>query len=164
MKDAYGASYYLGTALVFISVFASLLGISLNYTKAFRIKNTIVSYIEKNDGCLKEDAALREKIVSYVKDNNYLVSNIIDKDLGTKVAIPKTDGSTLYPDYGGCSAYGYCIYRYNDYDGVGNDYEYKGDYYKVITYMQISFPFFDLNVTVPVTGETKLVSEKHGKC
>ncbi len=163
MKDAFGATYYLGTALLFISLFASLLAISLNYTKAFRIKNTIVSYIEKNDGCLQEDSNLREKISNYVNKNNYLVTNIIDDVVGNMM-YESANGTTFVPDDGGCYDRGYCIYHYTS-DGTStNDFEYKGGYYKVVTYMQITFPFFGLNVTVPVTGETRLLSEKHGKC
>ena len=145
-----------------ISLFASLLSISLSYTKAFRIKNAIVSYIEKNDGCLNESSELRERISSYVNENNYLVTNVVEETVGTVMLRP--NGSTFVIDNGGCYDRGYCIYYYKSNDYSSNDYEYKGGYYKVVTYMQVTFPFFNLDVKVPVTGETRLLSERNGHC
>ena len=156
MSDAFGAKYYIGTALLFIALFSSLLAISLNYTKAFRVKNTIVSYIEKNDGCL-HDGSLETKINNYVAEMDYYVNNV---NPGSSV-IQTVDTYHVVSD-GFRYARGYCIYHYTSSDE--SVFSHKGDYYKVVTYIQITFPFFGLDVKVPVTGETRLVSERHGQC
>ena len=44
---------------------------------------------------------------------------------------------------------GVCITRLGDADNV---------YYKVTAYISVEFPFFDLYFTVPVSGETKIIS------
>lgn len=149
MKDAFGAAYYIKFALVFIAVFASLLAIALNYSKAFRIKNTIISYIEENEGL---DNELRNKIDNYVANMRYYVNNV---NPGSNTTLVYEDGY-VFRD-GQCEARGYCIYHYSPNTSYGNTYEYRGDYYKVVTYIQIEFPFFNLDVTVPVTGETRLL-------
>lgn len=150
MKDAFGAAYYIKFALVFIAIFASMLAIALNYAKAFRIKNTIVSYIEANEGL---DDPLRNKIDDYVANMRYYVNNV---NPGSRTTAIYEEG---YVSSGQCEQRGYCIYHYSPDTSYGNAYEYRGDYYKVITYIQIEFPFFNLDVKVPVTGETRLLSK-----
>lgn len=151
MKDAFGAAYYIKFALVFIAIFASMLAIALNYAKAFRIKNTIVSYIEANEGL---DNNLKVKIDNYVANMRYYVNNV---NPGSQTTSVYEDGY-VYLD-GECEQRGYCIYHYSTETSYGNTYEYRGDYYKVVTYIQVEFPFFNLDVKVPVTGETRLLSK-----
>ena len=153
MKDAFGAAYYIKVAIFFIAIFASMLAVALNYAKAFRIKNTIVSYIESNDGL---DNSLKEKIDSYVADMKYYVTNV---NPGSQTTATYEAGYAFVD--GECENRGYCIYHYTTDNSYGNTHEYRGDYYKVVTYIQIQFPFFDLDVKVPVTGETRLVTNNH---
>lgn len=153
MKDSFGAAYYIKFALVFIAVFASMLAIALNYSKAFRIKNTIISYIESNEGL---DNNLKQKIDDYVAEMKYYVDNV---NPGSETTYQYKSGY-VYKD-GQCEKRGYCIYHYSPAKSPNtNVYEYRGDYYKVVTYIQVEFPFFNLDVTVPVTGETKLLNQK----
>lgn len=153
MKDAFGASFYLKTALLFIAIFASMLAVALNYSKAFRVKDTILSYIESNESRLDSNIGLSDSLMSeidgYVADMKYYVKNA-------------NPGSSVegYTD-GGCNARGYCIYRYSHNSVLDSNLaEYRGEYYKVITFIQIEFPFFDLDISVPVTGETSLLVPK----
>lgn len=90
MKDAFGAAYYIKFAIVFIAIFASMLSVALNYAKAFRIKNTIVSYIETNDGL---DNELREKIDNYVANMKYYVTNVnSNSHLGSQITATYEEG------------------------------------------------------------------------
>lgn len=147
MRDAFGATHYISFALVFIAVFASMLAISLNYTKAFRIKNQIINYIEVNNG-LSE--SLKSDIDSYVTKMDYYITNF-------------NPGSSSYRSefQNECNKRGYCIYKITAYDKYTK--EIKGAYYKVVTYLHFEFMFFDVHVDVPLTGETKLVTENYVK-
>lgn len=49
MRDAFGGEFMLRLMLVFIVIYVAFAAISLNYAKAFRIKNKVISYIEEND-------------------------------------------------------------------------------------------------------------------
>lgn len=145
MRDAFGASYFIKFALVFIAIFASMLAIALNYAKAFRIKNQIINYIEVNNG-LSE--SLKKDIENYVASMDYYVQNV---NPGSNVSSVREYNFTNT-----CNKRGYCIYR------VSSD-TLKGEYYKVVTFIHIEFPFFGINLNVPITGETKLVSGKYVK-
>lgn len=163
MKDAFGATYYIGFALFFIALFASMLAVALNYSKAFRVKNTIISYIEENEGVM--DDALKKKIEDYAKSAKYYVNNV---NPGSKVKVyDEFDVSDVE-----CSSMGYCIYHYvpGDTGSTGaksNAVEYKGDYYKVVTYVQVEFFIntiinenigLDLDFKIPVSGETRVLN------
>ena len=49
MRDAFGGIFMIRLLLVFIVIYVAFAAISLNYAKAFRIKNKVISYIEEND-------------------------------------------------------------------------------------------------------------------
>ena len=48
MREAFGGSWLLGFVALFIVLFSAYLAVSINYTKAFKAKNKIVSIIEEN--------------------------------------------------------------------------------------------------------------------
>ena len=48
MRDAFGGVFMIRLMLVFIVIYVAFTAISLNYAKAFKIKNSIISYLEEN--------------------------------------------------------------------------------------------------------------------
>jgi hypothetical protein len=48
MRDAFGGVFMIRLLLVFIVIYVAFTAISLNYAKAFKIKNSIISYLEEN--------------------------------------------------------------------------------------------------------------------
>lgn len=49
MRDAFGGEFMIRLMLVFIVVYVAFTAVSLNYAKAFRIKNKVISFVEKNE-------------------------------------------------------------------------------------------------------------------
>ena len=49
MRDAFGGIFMIRLMLVFIVIYVAFAALSLNYAKAFKIKNSVISYIEEND-------------------------------------------------------------------------------------------------------------------
>lgn len=68
MKEAMGQVFSLEFIIIFLLLMNGYLAFSVNYTKAFRVKNEIRSIIQKNEG-LTESAM--EDIDSYMKKMNY---------------------------------------------------------------------------------------------
>lgn len=148
MKDAFGATYYIKFAIVFVGLFVVMLAIALNYAKAFRLKNAIISYIEANNG-LSE--VLKEDIENYAASVNYYVSSYNTGEVSYDTSLQYFDKFN-----NACTKRGYCIYRlYNDVN--------RGAYYRVITFVHVEFPLFGFIVDIPVTGETKIVTERYVK-
>ena len=134
MRDAFGGASFIKLMLIFFAIYISFIAIALSYAKAFRVKNTIINYIEENE---KYNNDIATMIDSYVANMNYYVSSV------------GPNGSNV--NYKSCNSRAYCVEEmYSD--------ELRGEYYKVTTFIEVSFPFFGINVLVPITGETRVVS------
>lgn len=49
MRDAFGGEFMMRLLLIFIVIYVGFTAVSLNYAKAFRVKNKVISYIEEKD-------------------------------------------------------------------------------------------------------------------
>lgn len=49
MRDAFGGVFMTNLLLVFIFIYVAFTAVSLNYAKAFRVKNSVIDFIEKNE-------------------------------------------------------------------------------------------------------------------
>lgn len=49
MRDAFGGIFMIKILLVFVFIYVVFTAISLNYAKAFRVKNKVIDYIETSD-------------------------------------------------------------------------------------------------------------------
>ena len=73
MRDAMGGTVALVIIVVFIVIALGYMAFNVNYTKAFRMKNKIISVYEDYDGnCLGE---CRNAIKSYAKTLGYSTGN-----------------------------------------------------------------------------------------
>lgn len=147
MKEAVGGTFMIYVLLIFLAVYITFVAVALNYAKAFRVKNSVIDIIEQNEGMDDSDFASREgninsgvtgQINSKLRDYNYrivLSSNEVTKYCGS-------DNNKF--------ELGYCITRKNN--------NLDKEYYQVVTFVQIKFPFWDdLNITVPIRGETRVI-------
>lgn len=49
MRDAFGGVFMTNLLLVFIFIYVAFTAVSLNYAKAYRVKNSIIDFIEENE-------------------------------------------------------------------------------------------------------------------
>lgn len=147
MKEAIGGTMTIYIIIIFLLLINGYLAFSVNYTKAFRVKNEIISLIEQHEG-YTEDA--KEEIMAYLNKIKY-------------VDIPRDYMNTVIRNNGDYTCeYGYC-YKVTV---VGEDNDttnelYRGTYYSIITFVNIDIPV--LNKVLPlfnvfqVKGETKMI-------
>jgi len=86
MRDAFGGMFMIRLLLVFIFIYVVFAAISFNYAQAFKLKNSIISYIEE------KDIVDFEKLLNSGDDN---VLNDFDKILSSytyKVSCEAGDG------------------------------------------------------------------------
>ena len=123
--------------LIFIVLYVSFMAVAVNYAKAFRVKNQVINIIEQYqyDGT----------------DKDHLVIEKIDDYLGSVAYAYGNNNSVI----NNCKSYGVeptgngvCIVPVGDEDSR---------YYKVITYIAIDFPFFNISMVIPIKGETKII-------
>lgn len=134
MREALGNTFIVNIVLLFIVVFIFLFVGSISYTKAYKIKNKIVNYIEDDGNFGKET---QDQIKSSLKQMGYRV-------VRGKQKCNSRGGTLLTTD---SNSYRYCVVEYQ------ND---KGVYYGVTTYMYFDFPLINTLLEFPIYGETKM--------
>ncbi len=49
MRDAFGGAFMLRVFFVFLIVYVCFISVALNYARAFKVKNMVISYLEDNE-------------------------------------------------------------------------------------------------------------------
>ena len=151
MKEAIGATWLLGIVLTFIALFSGYLAFSINYSKAFRMKNGIVERIEKHGGPNRE--AL-DDISNLMNDISYSskgkCSNFFNNDELKWGGISKNQVTKSWDVTSG-EAFNYCLQRVDSYNTNG---QLSASYYKVYVFFSISLPVINTSSFFNVTGET----------
>lgn len=159
MKEAISNSLIFMLVITFLFIFVLLFSASTAYTKAFKVKNKIISILEKRErtietsGVTQEildeiDYALREGEIGYriVTNNDVRCETDFQNRFKNKNYRLVNKGSDRYR---------YCIAEfYNDTTTRGKK-EMHGKYYAVITYMYFEIPLIGQDLEFPVYGETK---------
>lgn len=148
MKESIGGAWILGIVVVFIVLFTGYLALSVNYSKAFKVKNKIISLIEQNEG-LSDDT--QEQISKYLNSVGYFVyGNCVVED---DVDFTNTNKVvTGYEKQSNTNKYKYCVSTRESNDSV-----LEQKYYRVTVFFKFDIPILDSVFTFPVTGETKAV-------
>ena len=148
MRDGIGSVVMITIIIVFIVCASSYLAFNVNYTKAFRMKNKIISIYEDYNGVCTSEC--EDEIYQYSLDLGYHPATL---DCNSYDAKPID--SPLY-----------CVKKINvfkeyDHDGTGtiiND-KVGTHYYKIVTKININIPIFD-NIFgmkfLYINGDTKL--------
>lgn len=103
MQDAFGGILNLVLIVLFLVIVEGILGLTVAYTKTFRMKNYVISVIEEYDGygCHNNDGdtACRKKITEKACEMGYRpprISNCNSNDLieGVTESVTTTNGKT----------------------------------------------------------------------
>ena len=101
MKDAFGGIINMLFIALFLLIMIGILGLVVSYTKAFKMKNIIISYIEQYEasGCFIDDTACMKKIKASAEGIGY----------GSRIRCPegygKIDGLFCYKEIISTSKY-----------------------------------------------------------
>ncbi len=68
MRESIGGTWLLQLVIVFMLIFVGFLALTINYTKVFKLKNEMLTMIEKYEGVKDESLKI---INNYLKANNY---------------------------------------------------------------------------------------------
>lgn len=143
MRESIGGTWLLGFVVLFIVLFSGYLAVSINYTKAFKVKNKVLDIIEQNQGYTESsfdlgtatEEQLKEsvegKIYSYLKNVGYAT---------TAVDSSRCPAGTYKQG-------GYCL-------EMRCSTTTSGCTYKVTTFIKIELPILWQSFTVPISGET----------
>lgn len=147
MRDAIGQVFTLQIILAFVLLINGYMAYSVNYTRAFRVKNQIVNIIEQYEGPYNDEALA--KINSYINQITYNVNN--QQLLNFQNDNPDAE----CPNYNGWC---YVPHEVTTNDGDG---ERQGTYYTVVTFVNIDIPVINnilgLGNFLRVVGETRTI-------
>ena len=140
MRDAFGGAFMLKLFLFFVIIYMCIMAGAISYTKAFRVKNSIINIIEQNSFSGSSDDI--KKIEEYLIKINY---NYSETQVGNycKNMLDPEDGNDKLIFVNGA-----CIVPHLSNSDV---------YYEVATFVHIELPFFGININVPVHGESKII-------
>ena len=149
MRDAVGGVVNLVIIVVFLVIVSGYLAFNVNYTKAFRVKNKIISTIEEYEGNI-ENNALKNQINEYMRAIGYNSSATMNCDL---YGMSSVGGSG-----------GWCYKQVKSNSTGGEDEGNTKVYYKVMTQIQIDMPIIrnvlpNLRIFT-ITGDTKAIRIK----
>ena len=151
MREAIGATWIMGIVIAFIALFSGFLAFSINYSKAFKVKNGIVERIEKYGGVSEE---AKEDITTFLKGIGYNAIGSCDKlltdDNLSFAGFRIDEGTTAHPSKK--DKYNFCIQKINSNSATG---DMITAYYKVYVFFSLSIPVIQDFTKFYVTGETK---------
>lgn len=82
MRDAFGGAFMIKLLIVFIVIYVTFIAIALNYAKAFKVKNKVISYIEENEIINMEQMSTKAQ----QEMDEYIAKEIVKK-MGYDVSI-----------------------------------------------------------------------------
>lgn len=137
MRQALGNTFVLNVVIVIVIIMMALIIGSLSYTKAFKVKNLIISTIEEHE---KFDDVARSSIESSLAEMGYRINR-------NGVQRCKVDATSDETALTNSSSYRYCVVQRKTAKGV---------YYRVTSYMYFDFPIIGEKLEFPVYGETRM--------
>ncbi len=154
MKESMAGTWIFGIVALFIVLFSSFLAYSISYTKAFKVKNEILNYIEQSEG-FTTSAIVRNKDIRDLTTEELETTDTVDvkaylliNSMGYNTAdIDCTNYGTMY--YGG-----YCVKKvcYSENKSKTSN---SRVVYKVTTFIKVSIPVINIHIKLPIMGETK---------
>lgn len=163
MKESMSNALIMNIIITFLFIFIILFAGSSSYTKAFKVKNRIISILEKYENELvnkisdKLPSNVQPEIESALADAGY--TKTINNGEACRKEINKRFGATeksynviQLGDY----TYRYCIAEF-----VSNTRGMENKYYAVITYMYFEIPLIGRRLEFPVYGETKTMNRNY---
>lgn len=161
MRDAVGGVVNITLIAVFIAMISGYLAFNINYTKAFRMKNKIITALEEYDGVC-DFSNLSDGCTKSIED--YITT--IGYNREAKFRCDRSEQNSCSRNRGHCCTLGKGDkgYKVVEYDANNNDGVNRA-YFKVTTYTMIDVPVVNKIITnIPgfkVSGNTKIITLKN---
>ena len=164
MREPVGILSLTNIVIFFILVFTGYLCITLNQTKAYNVKNQVISIIQKNGGI---DSQAVTEIQEYMSEVGYRSSGKCDsEDISsiTNYAITQREGLQINGSTGMI-----CISRHNINDNLPDSTGQfpKAAYYDIKVFFALDMPIINSVFNFNLKGSTRMVycpKEYGGSC
>ena len=150
MREAIGGTWITQLVIVFIFLFVAFLTLSMNYSKAFKVKNEVTTIVEKKGGISDDSIQI---INNYLNSSGYKEKGVCETGF-YGVNITKDKPAWKEVKKGDKTRYNYCIAKVR---AVSPNYNKKA-YYEVILFFKFNLPVIGDIFTFNVHGQTKDVA------
>lgn len=144
MRESLGGSMLLYIVIFFVSAVMLFFVSSLSYSKAYKVKNRIVEYTEKNYKILETNKT------SFLNELNKELKAIGYSSNRTRNCPADSNHGECKRDLNDPNGYNFCLCKHEDSNGF---------YYEVITYTQFDIPIIGGIISNSVHGETKIFNK-----
>ena len=149
MRQTIGGTWTFMLMILFTLIFAAYIALTINYSRSFKVKNEVLSLIEKNEGFTDNGVKL---INNYLSQSGYktLGTCKLQTDVvvyGVKSIEPNT--VSIERAEGGKEYY-YCFSKYTGY----HSYFRTRAYYKITLFFHFDIPVLGDLYTFDVDGQT----------
>ena len=149
MRQTIGGTWVFQLVIIFTLIFAAYIALTINYSKSFRVKNEVLSIIEKNEGFTDNGVKL---INNYLSQSGYKTVGACK--LQTDVVVygaNNIDPSSISIERAQPGKkYYYCFSKYTGY----HTYFTTRAYYKITLFSKFDLPVFGNLTTFDVDGQT----------
>ena len=143
MRESVGTTWIFQIVLTLILIFAAYLALTINYSRAFLVKNESLTIIEKHEGLT--DAAL-EIVNNYLQSNGY---HEVGKCPSGWKGIESIYSNTIEEAEEG-KKYAWCATKISNYNTNAPN----RSYYKIRMFFKFDLPVFGHIMTYNVDGKT----------
>lgn len=163
MREAIGGTWIFQIVIFFILLFTGYMCLSINHSKAFNVKNTIVKAIEREEGVdLKnpENDPAIQRIVEYLKQTSYRTTGSCPEDV-------RDATGKVITHYYGFNREGKLDSRNPAFCIAEQSVRKSSDmpimnYYRIKVFYQLDLPIFRSLFGFQVSGDTKIMSRSGG--
>lgn len=159
MRESIGAGWLMTIVIFFVILFSAFLALTINYSKAYRIKDAIIERIERTSETIVSGENYQTKVTGLTCAAQDEIDEYMLK-IGYNAAgscLTTMDASSEYyginrgtnPMYRGTNTYNYCVQLIRSTQN-----NVSGGYFKVTVFFSINLPIFDSVNLFGISGET----------
>lgn len=143
MREAIGGTWVYQLVILFMLIFVAFLALTMNYTKAFKVKNDLLNIIEKYEGVSKTSIPIINNYLlssGYTTMGNCASNEMGSQDLKSNVLKKGASGQQYY----------YCVSKI--YTGMGS--KQQRAKYQIRIFFRFDLPVIGHLYTFEVHGST----------
>ena len=152
MRHTISGSWIFLLVILFTLIFSAYIALTINYSKSFKVKNEVLSLIERNEGFTENGVML---INNYLSQSGYKTvgsCHIQSESIvyGAKTIDPNATIATVFEVAEPGKQYYYCFTKYTNY----HSYFQTRGYYKINLFFHFDIPVLGDLHTFDVEGQT----------
>ncbi len=153
MRESMGMTWTFQIMLIFILIFSAFLAVYINFSKAYKVKNEVINFIEKREGItdsISSNPGSIQLITNYLSAHAYGAMGTCPAEAGWYGARKMEGASSDIEAVEQGTKYYYCVKKVNGFDAKN----YNRSYYEVRVFFKFDLPLVGNIYTFSIDGQT----------